>query len=452
MAPHRKGGHDDEAPRNASLFQFDPEGEKSGVQSARGNDRTAGPGGPPGADGKAPVGPKIYEVSELTKLIKKKLETDPALQDVWVKGEVSNFSQSGKGHIYFSLKDANAIIKCMIWREVASKVKFQLSDGLKLLVRGEVTVYPQGGQYNLSILEVRPEGIGALYLAFEQLKKKLQAEGMFDDSLKRKLPLLPAIVGVVTSPTGAVIQDIRNVLFRRFPNARLLLAPVRVQGDGAAQEIMAAIRLMNSLETDRPDVIIIARGGGSLEDLWAFNDEQLARAIRASAIPIISAVGHETDFTIADFVSDLRAPTPSAAAELVMPDRAQMERRILDRTQSLRKELAGRFNQSRQHTDDLLRRLELGIGNILNGKREKLLRLTHVLDAMSPMQVLGRGYSITIRQATGTAVRDPGELEAGEGLRTLLARGDVLSSVISINRRGEEPCPPKAQGKKGRKK
>jgi exodeoxyribonuclease VII large subunit len=446
MAQHRKGGNDDEAPRNASLFQFDPDGKKTDKTPVMGNsDSKGGTGGGPG-------GPKVYEVWELTVFLKKLVEANPVLNDAWVKGEVSGFKVAGSGHAYFALKDEKAIINCVMWSSLLRSLKFELKDGLKLVVRGDVSIYESRGTYNLILKEVRPEGIGALYLAFEQLKKKLQSEGLFDDTLKRPLPRLPSVVGVVTSPTGAVIQDIRNILFGRFPNAHLLVAPARVQGEGAAKDIVDAIALLNSLKDGRPDVIIVARGGGSLEDLWAFNEETVARAIRASAIPVVSAVGHETDFTIADFVADRRAPTPSKAAEMVMPDRKEMEERIRMLTQGLKRELAGRFDQSRIRLDELSRALGLAVLNLVQGRREKTLRLAQVLDAMSPMQVLGRGYSITIRQATGTAVRDPGELEEGEGLRTLLARGDVLSSVISINRRGEEPCPPKVRGKKGRKK
>ena len=416
MAPQRG------APRTASLFSYGDPGDGRGVPPADGRS----------GDGDAPAGPRIVSVGELPDGITDILANDGRLQDVWVKGEVSNFTRSAAGHAYFVLKDERAVVNCVMFREALGRVRFQLSDGLKLLVHGEVTVYAPRGAYNLKVVEARPEGLGALFLAYEQLKKRLEAEGLFDQKLKRRLPVLPAVVGVVTSPTGAVLQDIRNILFGRFPNARLLLAPAKVQGEGAAKELIAAIALLNSLEEEPPEVIILARGGGSLEDLWAFNDEALARAIRASRIPVVSAVGHETDFTIADFVADARAPTPSKAAEMVMPRRAEIEERIRMLSTGLRRELVGRFDQARLRTDEFSRSLGRAIGQLIDRRREKLQRYGSLLDAMSPMQVLGRGYSITIRQSTGTAVRDPGELREGEDVRTLVSRGDFVSTVKAI--------------------
>jgi len=407
--------------RTASLFSFG-EGERSPTPLRDGKS-----GG-----GEAPAGPKIYGVGELTDCITELLQNDVRFQDIWVKGELSNFSHSAAGHAYFVLKDERAVINCVMFRESFNRLKFQLSDGQKLLVRGQISVYPPRGSYNLKVLEARPEGLGALFLAYEQLKKRLEAEGLFDPKLKRRLPVLPKVVGVVTSPTGAVLQDIRNILFGRFPNARLLLAPARVQGEGAAQEILSALKLLNSLEEDAPEVIILARGGGSLEDLWAFNDEALARAIRASRIPVVSAVGHETDFTIADFVADVRAPTPSKAAEMVMPKRAEVEERIRMLATGLRRELGGRFDQARLRTDELSRSLGRSIEQLLARRRETVQRYSSLLDAMSPMQVLGRGYSITIRQSTGSAVRDPLELQEGEDVRTLVSRGDFVSTVKAV--------------------
>jgi len=410
-------------PRIASLFSY---GDGSKGTSSPVTDIKSSGGDPP-------AGPKIFEVGELTDYITELLENDERLGDVWVKGELSNFSHSAAGHAYFVLKDSRAVVNCVMFRESFQRLKFQLSDGLKLLVRGQISVYPPRGSYNLKILEVRPEGLGALFLAYEQLKKKLESEGLFDQKLKRRLPMLPNVVGVVTSPTGAVLQDIRNILFGRFPNAHLLLAPARVQGEGAAQEIIAAIGLLNSLEEEAPGVIILARGGGSLEDLWAFNDEALARAIRSSRIPIVSAVGHETDYTISDFVADVRAPTPSKAAEMVMPKRSDLEERIRMLGSSLRRELVGRFDQSRLRTDEFSRGLGRSIEQLLARRREKVQSLSGLLDAMSPMQVLGRGYSITIRQTTGSAVRDPADLREGEDIRTLVSRGDFVSTVKSVS-------------------
>ena len=411
--------------RDQTLFSFDSDSNpRSDIKSPRPENPPAG-GAPPGA--------RIFEVGELTRYIAELFRRDDILRDVWVKGEVSNFHHHSSGHMYFDLKDERAQLKCIMFRDANSRLKFKMDNGLKLLVRGELIVYAARGEYELRVSEARPEGLGALFLAFEQLKKKLGAEGLFDPSRKRPIPRLPKVIGVVTSPTGAVLQDIQNILFGRFPNASLLVAPSRVQGEGAHKEIVAAIELLNSIERDGPDVIILARGGGSLEDLWPFNEEAVARAIRASRIPIVSAVGHETDFTISDFAADIRAPTPSKAAEMVMPDKAETAAVIQRMAGILKRDLTNRFDQARIRTDELAHRLGLAVASILTRRRETVMRLAAVLDAMSPMQVLGRGYSITIRQSTGRAVREPGELLPGEDIRTLLARGDVVSTVTSSN-------------------
>ncbi|MEM4729905.1 MAG: exodeoxyribonuclease VII large subunit [Thermoplasmata archaeon] len=394
-----------------------------------------GPGGS-GAAG-APPGPRVFGVTDLTRYISSVLEGDPLLRDVWVRGEVSNFHHHQSGHMYFDLKDAAAVLRCVMFREVNRALRFTITNGMKLLVRGGVIVYAAKGEYELRVAEARPEGVGELFLAFEQLKRKLEEEGLFDPKIKRTLPFLPRIVGVVTSPTGAVLQDIKRILFGRFPNAHLLLAPARVQGEGAADELVAAIRLLNSLEEEGPDVIILARGGGSLEDLWPFNEEKVARAIRASRVPVVSAVGHETDFTIADFAADARAPTPSKAAEMVVPDKAELEGRIADLRRALDRELISRFDQARLRTDELTRALGRAVGNLLARKRERLLRLSSMLNAMSPGQVLARGYSITLRRSTGRAVRDPASLRRGEELLTVLSGGEVVSAVKGTSTRRE---------------
>ena len=412
--------------RDSKIFSFD-----SDAKEAAGKKAPATGMAPPEASN--PPGAKVFEVGELTRYIADLFRHDEVLGDVWVKGEVSNFHHHSSGHMYFDLKDDRAQIKCIMFRDDNRRLSFKLEHGLKILVHGSMMVYEKRGEYELRVLEARPEGLGALFLAFEQLKKKLEAEGLFDQRRKRPLPRLPKVIGVVTSPTGAVLQDIRNILFGRFPNASLLVAPSRVQGEGAHKEIVAAIELLNSIERDGPDVIILARGGGSLEDLWPFNEEAVARAIRASRIPIVSAVGHETDFTISDFAADIRAPTPSKAAEMVMPDKAETAAVIQRMAGILKRDLTNRFDQARIRTDELAHRLGLAVASLLTRRRETVMRLAAVLDAMSPMQVLGRGYSITIRQSTGRAVREPGELLPGEDIRTLLARGDVVSTVTSSN-------------------
>jgi exodeoxyribonuclease VII large subunit len=412
--------------RDSKIFSFDSDANTGNDMKSPRPPKSLAAGGPPGAT--------VFEVSELTRYIGELFRRDDILRDVWVKGEVSNFHhQQSSGHMYFDIKDERAVLRCIMFRDFNRRLKFKIDNGLKLLVRGELIVYAARGEYELRVSEANLEGLGALYLAFEQLKRKLESEGLFDPSLKRPLPRLPRVIGVVTSPTGAVLQDIKNILFGRFPNASLLLAPSRVQGEGAEKEIAAAIELLNSIEQDPPDVIILARGGGSLEDLWPFNEEVVARAIRASRIVVVSAVGHETDFTISDFAADVRAPTPSKAAEMVMPDKAETAAAIERMAGILKRDLTNRFDQARLRTDELSRGLGLAVASLLTRRREAVMRLSAVLDAMSPMQVLGRGYSITIRQSTGRAVREPGELAPGEDIRTLLAKGDVVSTVKSSN-------------------
>jgi len=292
---------------------------------------------------------KIYSVSELSLEIRKQLERN--FLDVWVTGEISNFRPAGSGHLYFTLKDATAQIRAICFRNQARYLKFQPEDGLSVIGRGRLSVYEARGEYQLVVEFLEPAGLGALQLAFEQLKTKLSAEGLFDSARKKALPLLPHTVGVVSSPGGAVINDIVRILRRRFRNINVLLYPVRVQGEGAAQEVTNGIEYFN--RQGNVDVIVVARGGGSLEDLWAFNQESVARAIVKSRIPLISAIGHETDFTIADFVADMRAPTPSAAAELVVGRREDFENDIQNRVHRLSQLMRLRFSEARRHFMEL---------------------------------------------------------------------------------------------------
>ena len=273
----------------------------------------------------------IWRVSEITERVGELLEGE--FPDVWIEGEVSNFKASQAGHLYFTLKDARAQLRCVCFRDQVRGLKFRPEDGLHITVRGSLGVYEMRGEYQLYVSHLEPVGLGALQLAFEQLKKKLEGEGLFAEARKRPLPVLPRCIGVVTSPSGAAIRDILRVLKRRFANVRVQLYPVKVQGDGAALEIAAALRYFSRARS--VDVVIVARGGGSLEDLWAFNEEIVARAIAASEIPVITGVGHETDFTIADFVADLRAPTPSAAAEIVLRSRQEFDRQIAEHQRHL---------------------------------------------------------------------------------------------------------------------
>ncbi len=413
----------------------------------------------------------VFTVTELTRRVKDLVEGEFAR--VWVEGEVSNLGIAPSGHAYFTLKDANAQLSAVMWRPVVSKLTFKLVDGLQVVAAGSLGVYEKRGQYQIVVTQLLPKGLGALQLAFEQLKKKLAGEGLFDPSRKRVMPVLPQRIGLVTSPTGAALRDFLKIINRRFPNVQIIINPVRVQGDGAAEEIAGAVDEFNALRL--VDVIIVTRGGGSLEDLWAFNEEIVARALARSRIPTISAVGHEIDFTIADFVADLRAPTPSAAAELVVKSKqeyvnalAQL-RRQLDKDLRLRvgearqrlRELAGRdalrrpaelIRQYLQHIDDLQHRLALSPQSMVerwkqrfDGEDQRLglhlgrhrQAITHrlaqargKLELLSPKSTLQRGYSITREAGTGEIVRSVTRAKVGTKVRTMVLDG-VFDSVVS---------------------
>jgi exodeoxyribonuclease VII large subunit len=367
---------------------------------------------------------KILSISELTRDLKEVLEN--VFSEVAVEGEISNLSEPASGHKYFSLKDEAASLKCVIFKGGSLCLKFALKDGLKVVARGRVGVYERSGQYQLYIDSLEPKGAGALQVAFEQLKQKLAAEGLFEEARKRPLPFLPRAIGIVTSPTGAVIHDMLRIWARRFPDFHAVVAPARVQGDGAAREIAEGIALLN--EVEGVEVIIVARGGGSLEDLWAFNEETVARAIAASSLPVISAVGHETDFTISDFVADLRAPTPSAAAELALPIQEDLLGRVRELLQRVRRSLTDYVPQNAQRLDELCGSMDRAMDRALKTEetrlhefREKIERallqifrteevhLRGVLDALnalSPLAVLRRGYSVTTLEGDERAIQD----------------------------------------------
>lgn len=296
---------------------------------------------------------RIFSIKDLNKYIRMKLDSDALLSDVWIRGEISNFTHHSSGHMYFTLKDTGSRIKAIMFASHNQRLPFVPKEGAKVIARGNVTVYERDGQYQFYATHMQPDGIGSLYLAFEQLKKKLEDEGLFAAERKRPIPDFPETIGVITSPTGAAVRDIIITLGRRYPQAKIVLYPVLVQGKGAAPSIVRAIRLMNEME--EADVLIVGRGGGSLEELWAFNEEAVARAIHASYIPVISAVGHETDFTIADFVSDLRAATPTAAAELAVPHAAELNERLQQRRRLLKQLLLERVKRSRQQLTSLQR-------------------------------------------------------------------------------------------------
>jgi exodeoxyribonuclease VII large subunit len=391
---------------------------------------------------------KIYKVSEITQLVKQSLETGFA--GVWIEGEVSNFSAPMSGHYYLTLKDATAQIRVVMFKGVNQHLRFKIENGMQLLCFGKITVYPQRGEYQLLALRAEPKGLGALQLAFEQLKKKLAAEGLFDQRHKKELPLLPQTIGIVTSSTGAAFRDIVHVLKRRFCNVRLVLVPVQVQGNGAREDIARAIELLN--EYGKIDVIIVGRGGGSIEDLWAFNEEIVARAIFQSEIPVISAVGHEIDYTISDFVADLRAPTPSAAAELVIGRKDHLEEKIDILLGALRQLTDNVVNRSRQRldalkasyffrnphaiienysvtVDNLAQTLSSSIRNCFRQTQLHFEGICQKLTVLNPLAVLGRGYSVTLSE-TGTIVKSVGDVQARDTLRTVVADGEIHATVI----------------------
>lgn len=396
---------------------------------------------------------RILSVSEVNRYIKDLISNDIVLSGLWVKGEISNFKSHYSGHFYFTIKDEKSVLKCVMFRSHASTLQFVPNDGMKVLIRGNISVFERDGQYQLYAEEMQPDGVGALYVAFEQLKVKLQSEGLFDEARKRRLPLIPGSIGVVTSSTGAVIRDIINVLSRRFYNVTIKLYPVQVQGEQAAGQIAAAVHRLNEL--GNVDVIIIARGGGSLEELWAFNEEIVARSIFASRIPIISAIGHETDFTISDFVADVRAPTPSAAAELVMPERTVIENRLdslkmrlrnaITKMTSMERMTLRRFSEStafkqpynkiyqdRMLLDVQKRYLEKALTVLNTESRNKLSTLAARLDTLSPLNSLARGYSITRSVKDHTLVKSIQSIAVGDKLEVFLTDGLLDCVVESI--------------------
>jgi exodeoxyribonuclease VII large subunit len=384
-------------------------------------------------------------VSELTLYIKDLLELDPDLGDVRVRGEISNFTRAASGHLYFTLKDAEAAISCVMWRSDAQRLRWQPEHGAAALARGRISVYPPRGNYQLYVDDLQRAGSGDLHALFEELRDRLGAEGLFDQERKRPLPQFPRAVGIVTSPQAAALRDVLNVLQRRYPLVRVLLSPSMVQGDGAPAQIVDALQTLDA--HDDVDLILLVRGGGSLEDLWAFNDERVARAIVACRHPVVSGVGHQTDFTITDFVADLRAPTPSAAAELAVPDRAElqqqlaaardllaggMERRLAQARQVLqghRRSLQRlsprtRVDTHRQQVDDLLRRASRALAYGLGLRRSGLEALQARLVALSPQATLERGYAIVRLVEGGEVVRSTGQVSAGAALAIRVQDGE----------------------------
>ena len=392
---------------------------------------------------------KILSVTELNQLVRGKLERDSDLQNVCIRGEISNYKLYPSGHHYFSLKDAESAIRCVLFRGSAASLRFRPENGMQVLAVGRVSLYPRDGSYQFYCTRLLPDGAGDLSVAFEQLKQKLFQEGLFDPAHKKKLPAFPHRIGIVTSPAGAAVHDMLRILGKRYPLSRVILLPVRVQGAEAPGEIARAIDYANAHAI--ADVLIVGRGGGSVEDLWAFNDEGVSRAIFRSRIPVVSAVGHEPDVTISDFTADLRAATPSNAAELVAPDQSELRAALEGMRASMLASMRQRLTRSRQQLTGLSaspmlrnpmnylqeRRLRLDkltgdfrrVGTrLLQARRQGLIRLSASLDAMSPLKVLARGYSMTA-DADGRLISSVTEVSPGQSLTILVSDGRIRAAV-----------------------
>lgn len=398
----------------------------------------------------------ILSVTQINEYIRTLLSQDEVLSMICVRGEISNLTLHRSGHIYFTLKDETSVLKSVMFRSSAQRVKFALKEGMNVIVYGRISLYTPSGQYQLYADDIQPDGIGALYIAYEQIKEKLQKEGLFDLSRKKPIPKLPSTVGIITSPTGAAIHDMINVMGRRFPLTKLLLYPALVQGDSAYLTLIAGIEYFNA--TKSADVIIIGRGGGSMEDLWAFNNVELAYAIANSEIPVISAVGHESDFTICDFVADLRAPTPSAAAELAVPNSLNVknelnksvlsvEKTLISKIQNYRKHLnvlsSARILTSREGLLDEYRmkinlvsdKLDNGFNNVIKDKKHSYGVLCAKLNSISPLNTLSRGYAI-VQNDNGQAISNIDDIKIEQKITVALQNGNFSAVVNEINKNG----------------
>ena len=395
----------------------------------------------------------VLTVTQLNTCIKTLIEGTDFLRSVYIKGEISNFTNHYKtGHFYFTLKDEGSLLKAVMFRASAVKLPFVPENGMKVVVHGRISTFVRDGQYQLYADDMEPDGIGSLYFAFEQLKKKLEAEGLFAESRKKPLPKIPTRIGIITSPTGAAIRDMINIIGRRFPYAKILLYPALVQGSDAPPQLMAGIEYFNAAQN--VDVVIIGRGGGSIEDLWAFNDEGLARCIAASCLPVISAVGHETDFTICDFVADRRAPTPSAAAELAVPETAELKRKINNIVGRMELLLGRQIEQRRQAVrylsaaralsapaamlDDrrmnlvyLSEKLDHAVQVKMNACRADLAQRAVKLDALNPLAIFGRGYSAAFAE-NGELLSRVGQLTVGQPITLRLSDGEARADVTAL--------------------
>ena len=397
------------------------------------------------------VSPTVYSVTELNNFVKTLLDNNENLKNVFVTGEISNFKNHYSGHMYMTIKDEGGAIKAVMFSSYASRLKFVPENGMKVIILGSVSLYSKDGSYQLYITDMQPDGIGALNLAYEQLKEKLFKEGLFNHENKKSIPVFPQKIGVATAPDGAAVRDIFSILKRRFPLAEIVFCPVAVQGASAAPEIAKAIKLFN--EKKACEVLIIGRGGGSLEDLWAFNEEVVARAIFESEIPVISAVGHETDFTIADFVADLRAPTPSAAAELAVPDIIELKSDLLGLKQHLTVLMKNKIDFEREYLENTEKRISIlsPTNKILNSRQElsnlyekivnsielklnnemgKISVISGKLNALSPLDVLSRGYSISYKNDSPITSVDG--LSIGDNIKVKVTDGEFFACVTEV--------------------
>ena len=396
------------------------------------------------------MGQTVLSITQLNEYIRGKMDTDPLLNQVAVRGEISNYKLYPSGHHYFTLKDEASALRCVLFKGNAARLRFRPENGMKILAMGRVSVFPRDGAYQLYCTALAMDGVGDLYAAFEQMKKKLEAQGLFDPSHKKPIPRYPGTIGIVTSSAGAAIHDMLRILGKRYPLTLVRLFPVRVQGAGASQEIAAAIRYANYYHL--ADVLIVGRGGGSMEDLWAFNEEPVAYAIYESEIPVISAVGHEPDVTISDFVADLRAATPSNAAELAVPDQDGLRQSLDQMTSAIAGNLSRQLKAARQHlnalacasvlqdpgayiaqqrknTEFLKNRLAAAQNQSVAQKRQRYIAAVSKLDAMSPLKVLTRGYSVT-QTESGEIVRSAGQVKAGDRVRIRVSDGSMTAEIL----------------------
>ena len=407
----------------------------------------------------------ILSVTQINEYIKSLLASDEVLSMITVRGEISNLTIHRSGHIYFTLKDETSVLKSVMFRSSAQRIKFSLKDGMNVIVFGRISLYTPSGQYQLYAEDIQPDGIGALYIAYEQIKERLAKEGLFDNSKKKPIPKFPNSIGIITSPTGAAIHDMINVIGRRFPLTKIILYPALVQGEGAPQSLISGIKYFNS--QCPTDVIIIGRGGGSMEDLWGFNDVELAYSIFESKIPMISAVGHESDFTICDFVADLRAPTPSAAAELAVPDRLAVSNLIRSHLSTLNANISAYIQNHRNHIQvissarvlvskhDLLNEYRLKLDlltdkldmvehNQYKNKKYEIDIFTAKLEAISPLNTLKRGFAIAL-DTSGNVISSVKNTKIDDTLKVSFVDGTVKAKIIEIDKTEEKSCQRKKQ-------